>query len=110
MKNKSITPFIAYISLFISEANAVQPQDVDRLTTYTTILGRAAACQIDFKEPARRVGIWFDVVFPNGSPERPAYLVVFREGMAFAAKQQASGRSPDTCDGVRKVMKNFPWP
>ena len=58
-----------------STSCAVSDQDIDRLTTYTTILGRATACGINTKKPAERVGKWMDKTF---SPEeKGTYIEIF---------------------------------
>jgi len=87
---------------------AASDADIDRLTTYATILGRATACGIDVDGPSRRVGRWIDNTFTG--QERAAYLNVFIEGMYWNAQRQASGQSPDTCADVTRVMRTMAWP
>ena len=91
-----------------STAYAVSDQDIDRLTTYTTILGRATACGINTKKQAERVGKWMDRTF---SPEeKGTYLEIFAIGVSYAAKMQSEGRSPDSCFDVSRTLDGFPWP
>ena len=96
------------VVFWYSTAYAASDQDIDMLTTYTTILGRAAACGIDTKKPGKRVGKWMDRTF---SPEeRVTYLKIFAIGVAYAAQMQSEGQSPDSCFDVRRTLDGFPWP
>ena len=91
-----------------STSYAVSDQDIDSLTTYTTILGRATACSINTKKAAERVGKWMDRTF--SSEEKGTYLEIFAIGVSYAAKMQSEGRSPDSCFDVSRTLKGFPWP
>lgn len=99
---------ILHLFYSYSTSYAASDQDIDRLTTYTTILGRAIACGIDIKKPKERVGKWFNRAF---SPdEKETYLEIFATGVAYAAKMQSEGQSPDSCFDVKRTLKGFPWP
>ncbi len=84
--------------------------DVDKLTTYAVILGRAAGCGIDTTVATGRVGRWMDRVFPPGSRDQQTYVPIFLEGMRYHAQQQIEGKSPDSCAAVRRSLDGFPWP
>jgi len=91
-------------------ALGVSSQDVDRITTYAVILGRAVACGADISDASRRVGQWMDVKFPPGSQDQQAYLPIFVNGVGYHAQQQKEGKSPDSCAAVLRNFKAFPWP
>ena len=105
--------FLTALELFFVAplvAEAASAKNVDKLTTYAVILGRAAACGGDIETPSRRVGAWMDKVFPPGSADQKTYLPVFVEGMRYHAQQQAAGKSPDSCSSVLNQLRGFPWP
>lgn len=79
---------------------------VDRMTTYTTVLGRGIACGAQGTDSAsRRFGAWMDAQGLSGQ-----YLMVAASGIKYAADQQREGRSPDSCASVRRTFASFPWP
>ena len=82
--------------------------DIDKLTTYAVILGRAVACGIDTSNATSRVGAWMDRTFLKN--EKATYLVIMVEGMQYHAEQQRAGKSPDTCDAVRRSFAKIAWP
>jgi len=78
---------------------------IDRMTTYTTILGRGIACGTPGTEDAsRRLGTWMDAQGLNG------YAMVAATSIRTSAEQQRAGKSPDTCAKVREVFKTITWP
>lgn len=92
------------------QKSAVSSDDVDRLTTYATILGRGLACGIDVKKPSSDVGYWIDSKFPPGSDNQITFLPIFMTGIEYAATQQRTGNSPDNCDQVRRAFSLMQWP
>lgn len=86
---------------------AASDADIDRLTSYSVIFGRAAACGIDTDSEIRAVGKWVDRVFPPGSSDQKTYLPIFVSGMRYHAEQQATGQSPDSCSNVRSTVKRM---
>ena len=89
---------------------AASDSDIDKLTTYAVILGRAIGCGIKTEYESRRVGAWMDKTFPPGSSDQKTYLPIFIQGLQYHAKQQSTGNSPDSCSQVRKTFNNMPWP
>jgi hypothetical protein len=89
---------------------AASDSDIDKLTTYAVILGRAIGCGINTDYEMRRVGAWMDKKFPPGSSDQKTYLPIFLQGIQYHAKQQSSGNSPDSCPQVRKSFKRMQWP
>lgn len=57
-------------------ANAASDTDIDRMTSYAVILGRAAGCGINTDKESRRVGKWMDRVFPPGSKDQKIYALI----------------------------------
>jgi hypothetical protein len=51
-----------------------------------------------------------DRVFPPGSKDQQIYLPIFVWGMTHHAREQAAGRSPDSCAEMRRQVRTFPWP
>ncbi len=89
---------------------AASSDDIDKLTTYAVILGRAVACGNDIEDPMRRVGRWMDGKFPPGSADQITYLPIFMEGVGYHAQMQKDGSSPDSCSAVQRSFNGFPWP
>ena len=90
--------------------NRNKKNDIDKLTSYAVILGRACACGIDVGSASRKVGAWIDKKFPPGSSDQMFYLNLFMKGMEHHAKQQSVGNSPDTCSQVRSAFYGMQWP
>lgn len=90
------------------KTRAASDADIDRLTSYAVILGRATACGENTHDPAARVGAWIDRTF-TGS-EHSSMLRVLISGMRYHAEQQASGQSPDSCSSIRNTMRAMTWP
>ncbi|HRH88227.1 MAG TPA: hypothetical protein PLO41_15375 [Rubrivivax sp.] len=109
---KIVKSFAAAAAVLVSPhiASAASSGDIDKLTTYATILGRAVACGNSIDEPMRRVGRWMDRTFPPGSSDQKAYLPVFMDGVRYHAQMQKDGRSPDSCSAVQRAFNGFPWP
>ena len=79
---------------------------IDRMTTYTTVLGRGIGCGVAGTENASsRFGAWMD---SQGLTKN--YLLVAAAGIKMAAEQQRAGNSPDSCSTVRAQFASFPWP
>jgi hypothetical protein len=79
---------------------------IDRMTTYTTVLGRGIGCGVSGTETASsRFGAWMD---SQGLTKN--YLLVAAAGIKMAAEQQRAGNSPDSCSTVRVQFASFPWP
>lgn len=84
--------------------------DLNKLSTYAVILGRAVGCGMDVSEASRRVGRWVDVTFVPGTKEHTSYTLAMAQGMANEAARQRSGKSPDSCSAVRAQTTSMPWP
>ena len=97
-------------SMPASPVCAASADDINKLTTYSTILGRAIACGANTESASVRIGRWMDKQFPPGSADQRTYLPIFVAGVRYAATEQKSGRSPDTCDQVMRAFDGFPWP
>ncbi len=91
-------------------AIAASQADIDKLTTYAVVLGRAVACGANVDDASRRVGRWMDRTFPPGFKDQQIYLPIFMEGMHYHAQQQKDGKSPDSCSAVLRSFNSFPWP
>lgn len=83
---------------------------IDRVSTYAVLIGRGAACGVNTKGYAGRVGSWVDRVAPPGSSAQQTLLSQLMQGSYYHAQQQASGQSPDSCDTVARAISNFGWP
>lgn len=82
--------------------------NIDDLTTYAVLLGRGLGCGIDMDREAALVGAWIDRTW-SGS-ERGAYTMTFALGVEQHMKLQRSGRSPDDCAAVTRVLREVSWP
>jgi len=84
-------------------------EDVDRLTTYATALGRASGCGVDVTLQGERVGNWLMTRVKPGFEEQ-FYPNLLMTGVVEARDAQRAGRSPDRCDQVRKSFSKIQWP
>lgn len=94
----------------VARFGAARVENVDRMTSYAALIGRGSGCGLDMSSKAGRVGDWLDRTVQPGSPDHQTLMMVFMEGSRMEAQAQASGRSPDTCDVVRRAVRNHPWP
>jgi hypothetical protein len=86
--------------------NSSRATVVNRITTYTTFLGRGIACGAPGVDSAsQRFGAWMD---REGLTRE--YLAVAAEGINYSAQQQRTGRSPDSCSTVLRVFPTINWP
>ena len=83
--------------------------DIDKMTSYAVILGRAIGCGIDTDEAAKYVGRWFDSRWPRRSPDQGTYLMILADGIKMHADEQRSGRAPDSCSEVRRQFNLMKW-
>lgn len=91
-------------------ALAASDADVDRLTTYATLLGRAVGCGLNTSSEAARVGDWMDQRFLPGSDDQQTYLPIFMAGVQENARRQSQGESPDSCASVKEQYSLVKWP
>jgi len=91
-------------------AMAATEGDINKLTTYAVILGRAFGCGMDATQEMQSVGAWMDAIFPPGSRDQKIYLPIFMAGVQENAEKQANGDSPDNCGAVRRTYSKMPWP
>jgi len=116
MKTKRLLVVVMIISIFANifwaptSSMAASNADIDKLTSYAVILGRAIGCGINTDYEMRRVGAWMDKKFPPGSSDQKTYLPIFMQGLQYHAKQQSNGNSPDSCSQVRKTFNRMQWP
>ncbi len=89
-------------------SKAVQVQNLDRLTSYGVLLGRALGCGIPTEAQSKSVGRWMDSQF--SAAERAIYLPVLMEAIRHHANEQRHGRAPDTCAQVRQTFYRVAWP
>jgi hypothetical protein len=83
---------------------------IDRVTTYAVLIGRGAACGVNTKSYAGRVGAWVDRVAPPGTRAQQTLLTQLMQGSYYHAQQQSTGQSPDSCDVVARAVARFDWP
>lgn len=88
-----------------STSYAVSNENIDKLTTYAVIIGRATACGIDTKEFGDKVGKWFDKTFTR--KEQAIYIKVFEIGIYHSAQVQSDGQSPDSCYTIQKEVTRY---
>ena len=108
MKTKMVILMLTLTSIkFITQANAATDQDINKLTTYAVMLGRAIGCGIDTENEATSIGEWMDERFPPGSNDQQIYLPILMDGVKMHMEQQQNGQSPDSCDTVRTSFSNM---
>jgi hypothetical protein len=97
-------------AMFLGSSNAASDADIDKLTTYAVLIGRAIACGTDTSYASKRVGAWMDNKFPPGSEDQQIYLPIFMAGVKHHAEQQKNGNSPDNCSTVSHQFGLVNWP
>lgn len=81
--------------------------DIDRLTTFAVMLGRAVGCGLPVARSANsQIGQWMDLHFPPGSRAQRTYAPVFMLGVLQNAEDQRLGRAPDSCDTVSEFFES----
>jgi hypothetical protein len=83
-------------------------QMMDRLTTYTSVLGRGMGCGIDTQRAQQRVYAWLTATFPASEQNMAKQLYLL--GIGVALKQQQAGATPDSCQTLAASFSSFPWP
>lgn len=109
-RSKLLLPSAAILSFLSQSSLAASDADIDRLTTYAVILGRAVGCGISTSYEASRVGDWMDRKFPPGSADQKIYLPIFMNGVRENAEKQSRGLSPDDCGSVEEQFNMVRWP
>ena len=109
-EKKSKNNYVHEQKMSSHNTNTTRKEDIDKLTSYAVILGRACGCGIDVSDASRRVSAWLDRTFPPDSPDRTFYMKLFISGMQYHAKQQSTGNSPDTCEQIKKALNGMQWP
>ena len=105
-----VLTFAVLIGLMSSTAQAASDADVNKLTSYAVMLGRAAGCGVSVTDQAGRVGSWMDRQFEPGSADQQMYLPIFMAGVRDNADRQSRGLSPDDCSTVHKQFTLVDWP
>ena len=103
-------PLLASMVTFSGVTQAATDADINRLTSYAVMLGRAVGCGLSTKDQASRVGKWMDQRFAPGSADQKMYLPIFSAGVRENAQRQSQGQSPDDCDTVREQFSLVDWP
>lgn len=103
---------LAFSAMSVGSASlhAATEADIDRMTSYSLILGRAIGCGIDVELEIRQVGSWMDSVFPPGSADQQTFLPIFGAGLIYHAEMQSNGDSPDSCNTVQREFSKMVWP
>ncbi|WP_057431980.1 MULTISPECIES: hypothetical protein [Pseudomonas syringae group] len=102
--------FAFLTALSINSAQAASDVDINKLTTYAVMLGRAAGCGFSVTSEASQVGSWMDRRFKPGSADQKTYLPIFMAGVRENADRQSKGLSPDDCSTVREQFSLVIWP
>lgn len=102
--------FALLTALSLNSAHAASDADVNKLTTYAVMLGRAAGCGLSVDSEASQVGSWMDRRFKPGSADQRTYLPIFMAGVRENADRQSKGLSPDDCGTVREQFSLLDWP
>lgn len=89
--------------------NAADPADIDKMTTFSAMLGRAWACGINIEKEKELVAEWMDRKFPPGSNDQKIYLPIMLWGITFHAEMQKQGKTPDTCEDIKRVFRKMDW-
>jgi hypothetical protein len=93
----------------LATSESPSASEIDQMTTYAVILGRAMGCRLDTDRAAEVVGRWMDMHFPPGSPDRDVYFPIFLGGTKYHADQQRMGLAPDDCESVQRTLASMGW-
>ncbi|MNQ88224.1 hypothetical protein D3C85_1034810 [compost metagenome] len=107
---KFFLPIAALIASFSGATHAATDSDIDKLTTYAVMLGRAVGCGLSTGYETSQVGAWMDERFPPGSADQQLYLPIFMAGVQDNAQKQSQGLSPDSCGAVQEQFELVSWP
>ena len=107
---KFFLPIAALIASFSGATHAATDSDIDKLTTYAVMLGRAVGCGLSTRDETSRVGAWMDERFPPGSADQQLYLPIFMAGVQDNAEKQSQGLTPDSCGTVKEQFQLVRWP
>lgn len=102
--------FAVLMGLASSAAQAASDADINKLTSYAVMLGRAFGCGLSVTDQAGRVGSWMDRRFKPGSGDQQMYLPIFMAGVRDSADRQSRGLSPDNCSTVHEQFALVDWP
>jgi hypothetical protein len=90
-------------------ASAATETEIGELFRYATVLGRAAACNLDIQWPTRLVSQWMDDTFTPGTEEQQRLLGAFVEQMLANAALQRQAPAV-SCAEVARLVQSFDWP
>ncbi|HEJ2459234.1 TPA: hypothetical protein SLZ51_003659 [Vibrio cholerae] len=121
IKNNNFNVVMNVVPLNVSTSiNSVKKEVIndetvltDKMASYATIIGRAAACGVDTENELRMVGKWIDSWFDDlnvSTKMRTMYLSIFMQGTEYHMNQQLSGNSPDSCQSAIKAFNTVNWP
>lgn len=99
MKLTTVTLATA-LGLTSSALDGGDQKEFDRLGIYASILGRAAACDIDTANDEERVTRWIDRNAADHR-ERAVRRILFALGLEQHAASQRSGYSIESCTEIR---------
>lgn len=105
-----ILTFAVLLGAVSPAAQAASDSDINKLTSYAVMLGRAVGCGINVTDQTGRVGSWMDRRFEPGSVDQQIYLPIFMAGVRDNADRQARGLTPDDCNTVREQLSLVDWP
>ena len=77
---------------------------IDRMTTFATMIGRGIGCGLDVGSQTRSMGNWLNQNVRDNETRR-AYTAVVETAVQTAAVQQAGGQTPDTCAAVESGLR-----
>lgn len=107
MKTIHSTALLAALFVVLP-AHAASDADVNRMTTYAALLGRAQGCGIETYTWRKGVASWMDRTFD--AEIMPSMMEVFAMGFSNEMKAQRAGKTGDLCTNVRRVVMSTAWP
>lgn len=90
--------------LCVSSASAIEDAVYDQLTGFTTVVGRAAACDIDVSDVQVELIGWVNREFGE---ERQLGFDLYLMGLTMSAKAQQEGTSGVDCNQVALDYAKF---
>ena len=100
----------ACVAAWSGSALPAAPGDVERLSTFAEVIGRALACGADTRPATQAVGRWMDERWHRASRAQHNYVQIFASKMRFHFQQQKEGESPESCPSALRTFQRFEWP
>jgi hypothetical protein len=106
-RNLLITVFLLTFLMFSTAAIAATSRDMDRVTGFGSVIGRAMACDLEWEPQTFLVMAWMDSRFRERAPDIAEQFV---QVVAQNRNGQLTGEFPEDCNEVAAIFAEIVWP